>query len=226
MNARFCKLRSNEKSFFRPRCAIKGRNRLLCPASDADLRFARRAMRYAPRVRSRGRFLAILGGALALGSRHRDADSGWHHVHGANGLALSTTTPLDLTFVTVDGSLFRLADHRDRLVVVNLFASWCAPCNAEAPDVTAFAAAHTADTIVVSVDVGETAATAREFRGRFAIDYPVASDESSSVYKAIGMHAYPTTLFVRPNGRLSCAFVGQLSRADLEAERTYALSAQ
>lgn len=172
---------------------------------------------------SRARFLAILGGALAVGSKRRGADDGWHHIHGANGLALSTTVPLDFTFVTVDGTDFRLADHRNRLVVVNLFASWCAPCVAEAPDVTAFAIAHAADTTVVSVDVGEPAATARQFRARFSIDYPVAADESSSVYKTIGMQAYPTTLFVRPSGRLACAFVGQLSRDDLEAERTYAM---
>lgn len=173
---------------------------------------------------SRARFLGIIGGALALGARRRPNDDGWHHTHGANGLTLSTSVPLDLTFVTVDGVVFRLADHRDKVVVVNLFASWCGPCNAEAPDVTAFAAAHAADTIVVSVDVGEPPAIAREFRARYGIDYPVAADESSSVYKMIGMHAYPTTLFVRPNGRLACAFVGQLSRDDLEAERAYALA--
>jgi thiol-disulfide isomerase/thioredoxin len=179
---------------------------------------------YGQSVTSRARFLAIAGGVLALGARHRPGDDGWHHVHGPNGLALSTSMPLDLTFVIVDGTVFRLADHRDKLVVVNLFASWCGPCNAEAPDVTAFAAAHAADTIVVSVDVGEPPATAREFRVRYDIDYPMASDESATVYKSIGMHAYPTTLFVRPNGRLACAFVGQLSRDDLEAERRYALT--
>jgi cytochrome c biogenesis protein CcmG/thiol:disulfide interchange protein DsbE len=176
-------------------------------------------------VSSRARFLAVTVGLLALGAKRRQADDGWHHVHGPNGLALSTKVPLDLTFVTVDGSVFRLADHRGKLVIVNLFASWCGPCNAEAPDVMAFAAAHAADTIVVSVDVGESAATAREFQLRYGIDYPIAADESASVYKSIGMHAYPTTLFIRPNGRLSCAFVGQLSREDLEAERDYALAA-
>jgi hypothetical protein len=76
----------------------------------------------------------------------------------------------------------------------------------------------------VSVDVGESAATAREFRVRYGLDYPVASDESASISKTIGMHDYPTTLFIRPNGCLSCAFVGQISRDNLEAERTYALS--
>jgi len=171
----------------------------------------------------RARALTILGGLLALGASRRSRDEGWHHVHGANGLTLPTNVPLDLTFVTVDGSAFRLADHRGVVVVVNLFASWCGPCVAEAPDVTAFAAAHPTDTLVVSVDVGESAATAREFRLRFGIDYPVASDESSSVYKSIGMHAYPTTLFIRPNGLLACAFVGQMSRDDLETERAYAL---
>ncbi len=175
---------------------------------------------------SRARFLAIGGGFLALGARRRPADDGWHHTHGPNGLALSTRVPLDLTFVTVDGTVFRLADHRDRVVVVNLFASWCGPCNAEAPDVAAFAQAHPADTIVVSVDVGEPPATARAFQTRYSIDYPVAADESSSVYKTIGMTAYPTTLFIRPSGLLSCAFVGQLSREDLETERTYALTGE
>jgi cytochrome c biogenesis protein CcmG/thiol:disulfide interchange protein DsbE len=172
---------------------------------------------------SRPRFLAILAGALALGAKRRSHDDGWHHEHGPNGLALSTTVPLDLTFVTVDGSIFRLTDHRDR-VVVNLFASWCGPCNAEAPDVAAFAATHAADTVVVSVDVGEPPATAKAFQARYDIDYPVAADESSSVYRSIGMTAYPTTLFIRPDGRLACAFVGQLDRDDLEAERTYALT--
>jgi thiol-disulfide isomerase/thioredoxin len=172
---------------------------------------------------SRTRFLAAVVGGLALGAKRRSQDDGWHHEHGPNGLTLSTSVPLDLSFVTVDGSVFRLADQRDRVVVVNLFASWCGPCNAEAPDVTAFAAAHAADTVVVSVDVGEPPATARAFQARYGIEYPVAADESSSVYKSIGMTAYPTTLFVRPDGRLSCAFVGQLSRDDLEAERTYAL---
>ncbi len=172
---------------------------------------------------TRSQFLTIVAGVLSLGAKRRGRDDGWHHVHGANGLTLSTSVPLDLTFVTVDGGSFRLADHREKLVVVNLFASWCGPCNAEAPDVTAFAAAHADDTIVVSVDVGEPAAAAREFRSRYGIDYPVAADESSSVYKAIGMTAYPTTLFVRPDGLLACAFIGQLSRDDLETERTYAL---
>jgi thiol-disulfide isomerase/thioredoxin len=176
-------------------------------------------------VSSRARFLAIAGGLLALGAKRRAAiQQGWHHVHGPNGLALSTKTALDLTFVTVDGSVFDVADHRGKIVVVNLFASWCGPCNAEAPDVTAFAAAHAADTTVVSVDVGEPAAAAREFQIRYGIDYPVASDESASVYKSIGMHEYPTTLFVRPNGLLACAFVGQMSADDLETERAYALS--
>ena len=47
------------------------------------------------------------------------------------------------------------AEHKNVLMVFS--ASWCGPCNAEAPDVTAFAEAHAADTVVVSVDVGEPA---------------------------------------------------------------------
>jgi thiol-disulfide isomerase/thioredoxin len=178
----------------------------------------------ARRLPSRSRFLAVAGGFLALAGKRRSRDDGWHHEHGPNGLALSTAAPLELSFVTVDGTEFRLADHRDKVVVVNLFASWCEPCNAEAPDVSAFAAAHAADTIVVSVDVGEAASTARAFVARYGIDYPMATDESQRIYKSIGMHAYPTTLFIRPDGKLACAFVGQLSRDDLEAERAHALT--
>lgn len=174
-------------------------------------------------VNTRARFLAIVGGVLALGAKRRE-DPGWHHVHGTNGLTLSTTAPLEFAVTLLDGTPFRLSDHRGTLVVLNLFATWCGPCRAEEPDVAAFAAAHASDTIVVSVDIGETPEHAREFRGAFDVTYPLALDESQAAFKAIGMKEYPTTLFIRPSGRLACAFVGQLSRADLEIERTHALA--
>ncbi|GAC1411573.1 MAG: hypothetical protein NVSMB64_21440 [Candidatus Velthaea sp.] len=171
----------------------------------------------------------FLAGSAAAGAVHafwhKRADAGWHHVHGANGLALSTSVPLDFTFDLVDAGRLTLAGQRGKVVVINLFATWCDPCRAEMPDLTAFARAHPADTLVIGVDVGEAAERTRAFRAASDAGFQLAADPQGALSAAVGMTAYPTTLIVRPGGRLACAFVGQITRDELEIERAHALTA-
>jgi len=171
---------------------------------------------------SRRTFLAGIGAVGLLGARKRDA--AWHHEHGPNGLALASKAPIDLTIPLLDGTTFRTADQRGRVVVINAFASWCGPCNEETPDLRAFAAAHADDTTVIGVDLGDDADKARAFAHANSLPYPLAADPANALYTRLGMTAYPTTIILRPDGRLSCAFIGEMSRDRLEDERMYALA--
>jgi cytochrome c biogenesis protein CcmG/thiol:disulfide interchange protein DsbE len=161
-----------------------------------------------------------------LGAHKSGDDGGWHHVHGPNGLALSTKTPLDLSFPLLDGQTFHLTDVRGKVVFVNLFATWCGPCRDEFATLADFAAAHSDDTVVVSVDVGENPNLVRLFAHQESIGFPMGFDTDSAIYARIKMERYPTTLILRPDGRLSCAFVGEMTRAYLEDERRFALSVE
>jgi thiol-disulfide isomerase/thioredoxin len=154
--------------------------------------------------------------------------SGKPHVHGANGITrIPEGRPVEWKMEVLDGPEFRLTAYRDKVVFVNLFATWCGPCRVEQPVVVAFARAHLEDTAVIGVDVHEEDGDVRAYRKKFEIPYPIAMHRSRFTVPAIFKKdslIYPTTLVFRPDGTLSCAWMGDRARAWFEAEREFALS--
>src|SRR6202043_4086364 len=78
------------------------------------------------------------------------------HVHSANGVVrLPEGRPLEWEENVLDGPRFRLSAYRGKVVFINIFATWCGPCNNEQPDLVAFARAHPDDTAVIGMDDAE-----------------------------------------------------------------------
>jgi thiol-disulfide isomerase/thioredoxin len=149
------------------------------------------------------------------------------HVHGANGVVnLPEHQPIDWTMDVLDGPGFRLSAYRGKVVFVNIFATWCEPCNDEQPHVVAFANAHAADTVVIGMDVAEEDDLVRKYRKKFDIPYPLGMDRYNRVVRSVftkGRKIYPTTIVFRSDGTLSCAWAGEKDRAWFEREREAAL---
>ena len=150
------------------------------------------------------------------------------HVHGSNGITrIPEHKVVEWKLEVLDGPEFRLSAYRGKAVFVNLFAPWCGPCNVEQPIVVAFARAHADDTAVIGVDVQEEDNDVRGYRKKFAIPYPIAMHRNRYTVPAIFKGTtliYPTTLVFRPDGTLSCAWMGDREREWFETEREYALS--
>ena len=127
-----------------------------------------------------------------------------------------------LTGTTLDGQPFDLAELRGSPVVINFFASWCSPCNSEAPDLVAFSAAHP-EAQVVGVAVNDERADTEAFVRKYGITYPVVFDPDGGSGNDWGVTGIPTTFFLDAQGTVQDTIVGAASREQFEAALASAL---
>lgn len=125
--------------------------------------------------------------------------------------------PFDLT--TVDGKHVRLADYRGRVLVVNVWGSWCPPCRLETPDLVDEAERDARSVAFLGVDTTEPASVVRAFAAAKGIPYPqVATTSTSAFARDYDIRAYPTTLVIDANGVLRAQHADNiLPRAQLRA---------
>jgi len=109
-----------------------------------------------------------------------------------------------------------LAAGQGSPVVVNLWASWCGPCIREMPVLASAQQAHP-QVRFLFVNQGEEAATVQEFLRAHAPGlHGVLLDEAGLTGQAMGVQAYPSTLFFDRDGHLRELHLGELTAAGLE----------
>jgi cytochrome c biogenesis protein CcmG/thiol:disulfide interchange protein DsbE len=117
---------------------------------------------------------------------------------------------------TIDGEAFDLADHRGEWVVVNFFASWCAPCRLEHPELVRFAADHEDEATVVSLAFEDEEEDARAFFEDLGGDWPVLVEDTGGTGISFGITAVPETFLVDPDGTVRDKWISNVTAADLE----------
>lgn len=121
--------------------------------------------------------------------------------------------PLQLT--TFDGGVIDLAALRGQGVVVNFWASWCAPCRVEAELFEAAWRAEQARGIVfVGVNRQDTPAAAQAFLDEFSVTYPNGADNKGAWGRSFGVEGLPTTFFIDPQGEIQMVVWGPITKAD------------
>lgn len=115
------------------------------------------------------------------------------------------------------GGMLDLRSFRGRPVVLNFWASWCGPCQAETPLLVRLHQTYGPRGVVfVGVDAEDDANAARGFALRYHVDYPLViarDDRPLRLYRIIGL---PTTVFVGPDGVVRDAEVGGFVGPDAE----------
>jgi thiol-disulfide isomerase/thioredoxin len=104
---------------------------------------------------------------------------------------------------------FKVADYAGKPLVVNLFGSWCPPCNMEAPDLGTFAKQNPGAQ-VVGIACEDTEKDATAFMQKYDLTYPMVLDNGSLVQQ-FGVNAYPTTIFFDAQGKEVDRLVGASS---------------
>lgn len=117
----------------------------------------------------------------------------------------------DFTTKTIGGETMRLSDLRGKVVLVNLWASWCPPCRAEMPAIE-----HTYQTykdqgfVVLAIDstVQDTAANAQAFVNENKLSFPILMDETGEITRLYRVQSLPTSFFIGPDGMIREVVVG------------------
>jgi cytochrome c biogenesis protein CcmG, thiol:disulfide interchange protein DsbE len=160
----------------------------------------------------------ILIGLLAAGF------SQWRHSTGdSNPPRLVGKPAPDFALDLFNGQHMQLSDYRGSIVVLNFWASWCAPCKEEAPmlqTIDPSAVPNNAHVAVIGVDLkNDQADDARAFVSDLGITYPTGQDVGGDVHYrgpieiSFGIAAnYPTTVFIRPDGVIDSVYIGQLDQ--------------
>lgn len=110
----------------------------------------------------------------------------------------------DFALPTLDGDTFRLSEHRGKVVVLNFWATWCAPCRHEIPDFIALQR-ELGDAGVqfagVSLDE-EGFDIVRPYAEEMGINYPIVHDDGEVATQYGGIRVVPTTFLIGPEGKV------------------------
>lgn len=110
----------------------------------------------------------------------------------------------DIQLVDFDGDHASLADHNGKLIVLNLWATWCEPCRREMPALQALSDSLDDNRFVVlGISVDDDVHNAREFLIDKDVRFTSYFDEGGAVANAeLGIPLYPYTLLISPEGQL------------------------
>jgi thiol-disulfide isomerase/thioredoxin len=129
----------------------------------------------------------------------------------------------DTVFHDPDGGDIRLADFKGTPVLVNLWATWCAPCVKELPTLDKLAEAQVVDgrlgVIAVSQDMAPQGEV-NEFLAKLGIKHAGAyHDETMGLSGALGVEVMPTTILFGSDGTEIWRYVGDLDWTGAEATK-------
>jgi peroxiredoxin len=167
-----------------------------------------------------GLAIVLLGAVFWLLPMRRPGEEGGHHTahtaldpfEKAGVVELKEGQPAPaFTLDTLGGGRASLADHRDKLVVLNFWATWCQPCTLEMPSLEALWRRYRDRGLVVvgvSVDRGSPRGLIEPYVRNLKLTFPILLDPQSRTSDGWRVTALPATFIVRPGGDVTGMVVG------------------
>lgn len=120
----------------------------------------------------------------------------------------------DFTMTALDGGSVSLSAQRGQWVILNFWATWCAPCVDEMPALQALAASRADSLHLFGINVRESVDLVRAFVAEHAITFPILVSPPDSVLTDYLVMGLPQTVVIAPDGELVWRQFGPLDLAD------------
>jgi thiol-disulfide isomerase/thioredoxin len=134
-------------------------------------------------------------------------------------LTTSATENFDYQLQDLDGQLHRVSDSRGKWLVINFWATWCAPCLKELPELERFYQQNkqTADLWGVTFEDTDKASII-EFTKRLGVSFPILGHGQDPLTGYGEVRVLPTTFLINPDGLFQHRFEGPITAQDIAHE--------
>jgi cytochrome c biogenesis protein CcmG/thiol:disulfide interchange protein DsbE len=137
----------------------------------------------------------------------------------------ATASPLlgelapDIQAADTTGAELRIDDYRGRWVLVNFFATWCAPCKVEHPELVTFSERHhlQGDAAVISVAFNEQPSEVQAFFDANGGDWPVIAEGNGGFALEYGVVKLPESYLIAPDGTVVYKFEGGVTADGIDS---------
>jgi thiol-disulfide isomerase/thioredoxin len=166
-----------------------------------------------------GSALTGCAGASAVQSGAGSGDSRYVAGNGVSEIVKDRKPAPAVRGTTLDGKPLALADFTGKIIVVNFWASWCAPCRAEAPTMEkVYEETKPSGVQFVGVDIKDGKDNAQAFLRTYQIGYPSLYDQAGQIalaFRDIPPNAVPSTLVIDRQGKIAARAIGSVSYSPL-----------
>ena len=142
----------------------------------------------------------------------------------SNEGSLSSVVPVAVNFAAPELSLENLnrqteslVDYRDRVVLVNNWATWCPPCKAEMPTLAAYYNEHQSEGFtIIAIEAGDPVVAVAPFVQSYNLEFPVWLDPNGASLRAFANGTLPNSYVIDRTGTVRYAWTGEINKAMLE----------
>ncbi|NQU65732.1 MAG: TlpA family protein disulfide reductase [SAR324 cluster bacterium] len=112
--------------------------------------------------------------------------------------------------VDMEGKVYRLADFRNRIVIINFWATWCLPCIRELPSLEKLRQMLPAEKFaILAINVKDSLSRVQIYLSGKQFLFKVLLDTEGSIYKAYGVKNFPMTMIIGRDGQLLAEISGE-----------------
>jgi cytochrome c biogenesis protein CcmG, thiol:disulfide interchange protein DsbE len=124
------------------------------------------------------------------------------------------------TLIGMDNQTYQLNGKRNKPLILNFWASWCGPCQMEAPELRKFYQkfGQQVDLYAINVTSEDSVDGAKNFVQTYKLLFPVPMDKTGEVANRYRIMAFPTTFLIDQQGIIRKTIIGMVDAAVLEQE--------
>ena len=123
----------------------------------------------------------------------------------------------DFTLTMMNGEPFTLSEHQDKIVILNIWATWCPPCRDEIPDFIEIQNEMGDDVLFVGISTDKEGwEVVRPFADEFQINYPLVVDDGTISNKYGPIQGIPMSFVINREGKVEYVIPGMVNKETLQ----------